>query len=294
MTVWAKLQSWIGAAASGLNLDNEFNNIYTGLNESQNGSRPSGYNDVRLTYSTDQLTVKGETKVNGANVDLNSTITVSGATGWRYVVTTTGGVVSVETIPGGEITADTTVYTPNPAFNDTLNGYYSSVNTARRIIGIIWYNTSTKILEAIPYSHGTKKNDDIWESGDAGITVSGTGYRLQFTGTWLKQYGSNITCIDGGVGFVDDTAGLKVTFNNTGYAIISGSIENSNASVSIWLRKNGADYKASIFQSSVDEAQHFSIPLLVQKNDYFVFYVQTGSGAGGAAWSRPTITFTEI
>ena len=96
------------------------------------------------------------------NVDLNSTITVSGATGWRYVVTTTGGVVSVETIPGAEITADTIVYSPNPAFNNTLNGYYSSVNTTRRIIGIIWYNASTKILEAIPYSHGAK-NDDYWK-----------------------------------------------------------------------------------------------------------------------------------
>jgi hypothetical protein len=271
MTVWAKLQSWIGAAASGTDLDNEFNNIYTGLNESQNGSRPSGYNDVRLTYSTDQLTVKGETKVNGVNVDLNSTITVSGATGWRYVVTTTGGVVSVETIPGGEITADTLVYTPTPVFNDTLNGYYSTVNTTRRIIGIIWYNTSTKILEAISYGNGAIKNDSLWETNDSGVLATAAGTRFQFTGTWDKQRGDLITCVDNGAAVsYDDDEGFRITFNKDCNADIGLVLTISNSSVN--MHKKGTLYKTNILSvPGIDVATFTTIPIVAAKGDYFTF-----------------------
>lgn len=271
MTVWAKLQSWIGAAASGTDLDNEFNNIYTGLNESQNGSRPSGYNDVRLTYSTDQLTVKGETKVNGVNVDLNSTITVSGATGWRYVVTTTGGVVSVETIPGGEITADTIVYSPNPTFNNTLNGYYSSVNTTRRIIGIIWYNTSTKILEAIAYGNGATKNDDCWETNAAGVNATAAGTRFQFTNAFDKMRGTNITCVDNGVAVsYDDTEGFRITFNNDCSADIGLVLTMSGGSIN--MHKNGQLYKSYILNApGIDVGTFMTIPIVAAKNDYFTF-----------------------
>ena len=291
MTVWAKLQSWIGAIASGTDLDNEFNNIYTGLNESQNGSRPSGYNDVRLTYSTDQLTVKGETKVNGVNVDLNSTITVSGATGWRYVVTTTGGVVSVETIPGGEITADTIVYSPNPTFNNTLNGYYSSVNTTRRIIGIIWYDTSTKILEAIPYGHGAKKNDDYWETNDVGISATSINTRLRFTGTWNKKRGQNIVCVDNGNTPPDeDISGFRITFLNNGIANIGLMLEGELAVIA--MNKNGAAFKDRIgnFQSAGGSYTNLELP--VQKDDYFTFY--TATSAVGSQLSYMTISFTEL
>ena len=291
MTVWAKLQSWIGAAASGTDLDNEFNNIYTGLNESQNGSRPSGYNDARLTYSTDQLTVKGETKVNGVNVDLNSTITVSGATGWRYVVTTTGGVVSVETIPGGEITADTIVYSPNPTFNNTLNGYYSSVNTTRRIIGIIWYDTSTKILEAIPYGHGAKKNDDYWETNDVGISATSINTRLQFTGTWDKSRGQNIVCVDnGGPVLANDDEGFRITFLNNGIANIGLMLEGELAVIA--MNKKGVLFKDRIgnFQSSGGSYTNLELP--VQKDDYFTFY--TATSANGASLSYMTISFREF
>jgi len=291
MTVWAKLQSWIGAAASGTDLDNEFNNIYTGLNESQNGSRPSGYNDVRLTYSTDQLTVKGETKVNGVNVDLNSTITVSGATGWRYVVTTTGGVVSVETIPGGEITADTIVYSPNPTFNNTLNGYYSSVNTTRRIIGIIWYDTSTKILEAIPYGHGAKKNDDYWETNDVGLDATSINTRLRFTGTWNKKRGQNIVCVDNGNTPPDeDISGFRITFLNNGIANIGLMLEGELAVIA--MNKKGVPFKDRIgnFQSAGGSYTNLELP--VQKDDYFTFYVATNANA--TSLSYMTISFREF
>lgn len=291
MTVWAKLQSWIGAAASGTDLDNEFNNIYTGLNESQNGSRPSGYNDVRLTYSTDQLTVKGETKVNGVNVDLNSTITVSGATGWRYVVTTTGGVVSVETIPGGEITADTIVYSPNPTFNNTLNGYYSSVNTTRRIIGIIWYNTSTKILEAIPYGHGAKKNDDYWETNDVGISATSINTRLRFTGTWDKKRGQNIVCVDNGNTPSDeDISGFRITFLKNGTANIGLMLQGELTVVA--MNKNGAAFKDRIANIISAGGSYANIPVQVQKDDYFTFW--TASDAVGSQLSYMTISFREF
>ena len=291
MTVWAKLQSWIGAAASGTDLDNEFNNIYTGLNESQNGSRPSGYNDVRLTYSTDQLTVKGETKVNGVNVDLNSTITVSGATGWRYVVTTTGGVVSVETIPGGEITADTIVYSPNPTFNNTLNGYYSSVNTTRRIIGIIWYDTSTKILEAIPYGHGAKKNDDYWETNDVGLDATSIYTRLRFTGTWDKKRGQNIVCVDNGNTPPDeDISGFRITFLNNGIANIGLMLEGELAVIA--MNKKGVLFKDRIGNFQSGGGSYTNLELPVQKDDYFTFYVATNANA--ASLSYMTISFREF
>lgn len=271
MTVWAKLRSWIGAAASGTDLDNEFNNIYTGLNESQNGSRPSGYNDVRLTYSTDQLTVKGETKVNGVNVDLNSTITVSGASGWRYVVSTDGGVISVETIPGGEITANTLVYTPTPVFNNTLNGYYSSVNTTRRIIGIIWYDATTKILEAICYGNGAIKNDDCWETNAAGVTASAAGTRFQFTNAFDKMRGTNITCVDNGVAVsYDDTEGFRITFNKDGEASIGVVLTITSGSID--LHKNAVLYKTSILNApAIDIATYTTMTFNVAKGDYFTF-----------------------
>lgn len=292
MTVWAKLRSWIGASASGLNLDNEFNNIYTGLNESQNGSRPSGYNDVRLTYSTDQLTVKGETKVNGVNVDLNSTITVSGATGWRFVVTTTGGVVSVETIPGGEITANTLVYTPTPVFNNTLNGYYSSVNTTRRIIGIIWYDATTKILEAICYGNGAIKNDDCWETNAAGVTASAAGTRFQFTNAFDKMRGTNITCVDNGVAVsYDDTEGFRITFNKDGEASIGVVLTMSSGSID--LHKNAVLYKTSILNApAIDIATYTTMTFNVAKGDYFTFVNKFNSFGGSI--SSFTIKFKEF
>lgn len=290
MTVWAKLQSWIGAAASGTDLDNEFNNIYTGLNESQNGSRPSGYNDVRLTYSTDQLTVKGETKVNGVNVDLNSTITVSGATGWRYVVTTTGGVVSVETIPGAEITANTFQYSPEPVFNTTYNGYYSTVNTTKRIIGILYYD-ATNITKVINYGNGTRKNDDYWETAQAGISATTSGTRLQFTGTWDKTWGTNIVCVDNG-GYVsgNDNEGFRITFQKSGKGRIGVTCTQDGSGTV--LNKNGVTYKQYIFFSSSSSNNAFvSIDVDVNAGDYFTF-VNAGSSAS-ASVSYFTITFEE-
>lgn len=270
MTVWAKLQSWLGASASDVAIDNEFNNIYLGLNEAANGNLPSGYNKVELTFTAASLTIKGETKVNGVNVDLNSTITVSGATGWRYVVTTTGGVVSVETIPGAEITANTLVYTPAPVFNNTLNGYYSSVNTTRRIIAIGYFD-GTNLVTVRPYGHGSKKNDDYWETNQVGVTATAAGTRLQFTGTWDKTWGTNIVCVDNGAAVLyDDTEGFRITFLKSGKATISLTIAGTGSAVS--LHRNGALYKTYVGHNpSSPNAYYISVPIFVDKDNFFTF-----------------------
>lgn len=256
------------------------------------GSFPDGYNDVRFTYSTDQLTVKGVTKVNGINLTLNSTITVSGSTGWRYVVSTSAGVVSVETIPGAEITADTSVYSPAPVFNETLKGYYSSVNTTRRIIGIIFYNSTTKILEAIPYGNGTRKNDDIWETNDNGIVATAAETRLQFTGTWTKKRGTNINCVDNGAAVVyDDTEGFRITFNKDGEASIGVVLIMSSGSID--LHKKGALFKENILNAvAIDIATYATMTFDVAKGDYFTFVNKTNSVGGSI--SSFTIKFKEF
>lgn len=289
MSVWTKIQSWINAVANGTNLDNEFNNIYLGLNEAANGSLPNGYNDIRLTFSTDQLTVKGVSKINSLNVDINSTITVSGASGWRYVVSTDGGVVSVESIPGAEITADTQVYTPNPVFNTSKNGYYSTVNTAKRIIGIIYYDTTNKILEAINYGNGTKKNDDIWESNGAGINTTGLAARHRYTSAFQKMRGENITCVDNGAG-TTDAEGFRITFNKDGIAVIQLNIVGTVANVG--MNKNGASFKDCVFYTTGDNIVFHSITTHVSKGDYFTFVNRTATT--GCDINSPTILFNEF
>lgn len=270
MSIWAKLQSWLGASASDVAIDNEFNNIYLGLNEAANGSRPSGYNDVRFTSSTNQLTIKGETKVGLLNVDLNSTITVSGLAGWRYVVSTNGGVVSVESIPPAEIVSDVIQYTPTPVFNSTLNGYYSTINPARRIIGIAYFD-GTNLITIKPYGNSYKKNDDYWETNKFGIPATTAGTRLQFTDTWDKTWGNNIVCVDnGGAVLYDDTEGFRITFLKSGKAIIQVAITTTDAFIQ--LHKNALLYKTYLANNpSSPNAYMISIEGKVDANDYFTF-----------------------
>ncbi len=290
MSIWAKLQSWLGASASDVAIDNEFNNIYLGLNEAANGSRPSGYNDVRFTSSTNQLTVKGETKAGLLNVDLNSTITVSGLAGWRYVVSTNGGVVSVESIPTAEIVADTIQYTPTPVFNSTLNGYYSTVNTTKRIIGMAYFD-GTNLTTIKPYGIGSKKNDDYWETTQAGISATTAGTRLQFTGTWDKTWGTNIVCVDNG-GYVvgDDNEGFRITFQKSGKGRICVTCTQEGTGTA--LNKNGVTYKQYIFSSFASNGNAFvSIDVDVSAGDYFTFV--NAASSLSAAISYFTISFEE-
>ena len=255
------------------------------------GSYPDGYNDVRLTFSTNQLTVKGATKVVGINVNLSSTITVSGiVAGWRYVVSTSAGVITAETIPVAEIIDDTTEYTPSPVYNTTYNGYYSTVNTTKRIIGILYYD-ATNITKVINYGNGTRKNDDYWETAQDGISATTAGTRLQFTGTWDKTWGTNIVCVDNG-GYVvgDDNEGFRITFQKSGKGRIGVTCTQEGSGTA--LNKNGVMYKQYIFYSSSSNNNAFvSIDVDVSAGDYFTFVNRVSSVA--AAVSYFTISFEE-
>lgn len=288
MTVWAKLQSWLGASASDVAIDNEFNNIYLGLNEAANGNLPSGYNKVGLTFTGASLTIKGETKIGNTNVPLDSALTVSGLAGWRYIVTTNGGVMSVESIPPAEITADTQVYTPTPVFNVVNNGYYSTVNTARRIVGVCYFDTTIK--EVIAYGDGKKRNDDYWRNAVSGTSVLSTaGERLQFADAMLYSRGSNITIVDNGYG-VTDAFGCRITNLENSEIKIAGSIRIESAAASavgvVSLYKNGQVFifdLASAYMAGVNS--YVNIPFSItdkhsQANDYYTFVVAVSSAAG--------------
>ena len=297
MTVWAKLQSWLGAAASDVAIDNEFNNIYLGLNEAANGNLPSGYNKAELTFTGASLTIKGETKIGNVNVELDSTLTVSGAAGWRYIVTTNGGVMSVESIPPAEITADTQQYTPTPVFNTAANGYYSTVNTARRIVGVCYFDTTIK--EVIAYGIGKRKNDDYYYSPNAGVGNNTTSGRFQFTASFDKSRGTNISVVDNGAG-TSDSEGFRITSLGCGKLRISGSVAISSASgVAVNLNKNGASYYVDFFDATVgggvllNSSTPFCFYLPVQKNDYFVFNMLAMS-AGNASINNIEILFEEF
>lgn len=287
MTVWAKLQSWLGASASDVAIDNEFNNIYLGLNEAANGNLPSGYNKVELTFTAASLTIKGETKIGNTNVPLDSTLTVSGAAGWRYIVTTNGGVMSVESIPPAEITADTQVYTPTPVFNSSANGYYSTVNTARRIVGICYFD-ATNIKEVIAYGTGKKRNDDYWRNAVSGTgALSTAGERLRFTDAMLYSRGSNITIVDNGYGSTD-AYGCRITNLENSEITINGSILINSVAASAYgavsLYKNGQvfiDDLASAYMEGLNS--YVNIPFSItdkhsQANDYYTFVIVSISG----------------
>jgi len=288
MTVWAKLQSWLGASASDVAIDSEFNNIYLGLNEAANGNLPSGYNKVGLTFTGASLTIKGETKIGNTNVPLDSALTVSGLAGWRYIVTTNGGVMSVESIPPAEITADTQVYTPTPVFNVVNNGYYSTVNTARRIVGVCYFDTTIK--EVIAYGDGYKKNDDYWRNAVSGTSILSTaGERLQFADAMLYSRGSNITIVDNGYGSTD-AYGCKITNLENSEIKISGSIDFTSASTIangvVSLYKNGAVFISTLTSAFlVGTNASVTIPFSItdkhsQVNDYYTFVISVSSSAG--------------
>ena len=287
MTVWSQLQSWISAAASDVALDNEFKNIYLGLNEAANGNLPSGYNRVDLTFTGASLTIKGETKMSALNVALDSTLTVAGAAGWRYIVTTNGGVMSVESIPGAEITADTQVYTPTPVFNVSANGYYSTVNTARRIVGVCYFD-ATNIKEVIAYGTAKKRNDDYWRNAVSGTeALSAAGERLRFTDAMLYSRGSNVTIVDNGYGSTD-AYGCKITNLENSPITINGAIEittiGAGINATISVNKNGAtfiDKIAGCFLTGVNSSALVPFSIIdkhAQKDDYYTFVIASISG----------------
>ena len=250
-----------------------------------------GYLYSRLSFTNAVLNYYTICNVSGYVVLVPSnTLTVTGAAGWRYIVCNSLGIVSVETIPVAEIVADTIQYTPTPVFNSTLNGYYSTVNPTKRIIGVAYFD-GTNLITIKPYGIGSKKNDDYWETTQAGISATAANTRLQFTGTWEKTWGTNIVCVDNG-GYVsgNDNEGFRITFQKSGKGRIGVNCTQEGTGTA--LNKNGVMYKQYIFYSNVSNNNAFvSIDVDVSAGDYFTF-VNAGSSIS-AAISYFTISFEE-
>lgn len=251
-------------------------------------STPLGYNDLRTSFTGANWNYEGLTN-NGGGISLSGSIAVSGATGWRYLVVDTLGVVSVETIPPAEIVTDIQQFTPAPIFNVANNAYYSSVNLTYRIIAIGFFD-ATNMLETISYGSGSKKNDDYWRNAGSGTDVlSTTGERLRFTNAMFYSRGSNVTIVDNGYGSTD-AFGCRVTNLENSKIKIAGSIQitstGANAVGVVSLYKNGQVFIndwASTYMEGVNS--YVNIPFSItdkhsQANDYYTFVVSVASNAG--------------
>lgn len=257
-----------------------------------------GYLQSRLTFTGDVLTVYSVAHVNEHVVSIpSSTLTVTGVAGWRYIVVSSLGVITVETIPVAEITADTTQYTPSPVFNTSANGYYSTVNTTKRIIGVLYFD-GTDILETIAYGIGKRKNDDYWYNNTNNTPTSTPTDRLQITTAFNYSRGTNITGIDQGAG-TTDSDGYKIQANKTGFILINATIQaDSIVDLNVRLHKNGALYSTCMtwgtgigLITSIGNRVSYRIP--VQKNDYFVFNAHNITN-GSCYISELEIGFEEV
>lgn len=263
------------------------------LNGVQNSNEPD------FSYSGSSLSYAGITSVRNLPTSITAgSLTVSGAAGWRYIVCTTGGVISVETIPVAEITADTEQYTPEPVFNSTYQGYYSTVNPTKRIIGILYFNSSN-IIELIKYGNSRNKNDDWYYS--INTSVAGTlNDRLQFTAAFSRTRGTNISVIDNGAG-TTDASGFRITAGKKGKLTVNVGITiNCPAGVNsvVRLNKNGAAHINTFMQlyapaaGAIAVTNYASFTAYVQKDDYFTFWVAAGST--NASFDGMEITFSEV
>lgn len=254
-------------------------------------STPLGYNDLRTSFTGANWDYEGLTN-NGGGISLTGSIAVSGAAGWRYLVVDTLGVVSVETIPPAEIVTDIQQYTPTPIFNVTNNGYYSSVNTTKRIIAIGFFD-ATNMLETISYGNGSRKNDDYWHSIQTGsvsnITVND---RLQFIESFDYSRGTNITCVDNGAGNTDNE-GFRVTANKNGKIKISVNIQ-IYGEVRIAIYKNGTSIFEQINSSAIGNILEY-FEDFCQKNDYYTFVVLYSQPSSlSCVITYPKIAFEEF
>lgn len=245
-----------------------------------------GYLHCELSYTGDILTYSATVNVGNYTLSIPSnTLTVTGAAGWRYVVVSSLGVVTVETIPVAEITADTQQYTPTPVFNVSANGYYSTVNITRRIVGICYFD-ATNIKEVIAYGTGKNRNDDYWRNAVSGTeALSAAGERLRFTDAMLYSRGSNVTIVDNGYGSTD-AYGCKITNLENSPITISGLIDFTSISTSangaVSLYKNGSVFIENIGAVYLVGASSASVPFTIidkhaQANDYYTFVVVIAS-----------------
>lgn len=264
---------------SGDDLQDNFSTLI-GNDQDLNGrinSIAAGYNQADLSFSGASLSYSGSTYVSGKPVFLTaSAINITGAAGWRYIVCDNAGTITIETIPGGEITSNDEQYTPEPIYNSTHNGYYSSVNTAKRIIGIAYYS-GTAITEVISYGSGKNKNDDWYHSTGVGI-LAGLNNRLQFTASFGRSRGTNISVIDNGIGTTDNE-GFRITAEKDGILIMNIGFSFSPVSNAVvTCNKNGVAHINAVGGHTSASTAYVCINAKVAKGDYFTFYVSNAAG----------------
>lgn len=278
----------------GTDLQSNFSALIGNDNDlnSRINSIAGGYNQIDLEFTGASLSYSGSTYVSGKPVFLTaSAITVSGAAGWRYVVCTDAGVISIETIPGGEITADTQQYSPEPIYNSTYNGYYSSVNPAKRIIGVCYFD-STNILECIGYGSGKTKNDAWWQANGTGTTATAVNDRLQYTGTWNRTRGTDFLIVDNGAG-TTDSFGLRITAVRPCKLSIRYSLELSAAAagnVYLAVNKNSSMYSDICGVSGTPAMETTTLTIPMQAGDYITVYQANIGGASGSAFRGIEVT----
>ena len=258
------------------------------------GSAPNGYNKMDLSFTGATVSFMGDTVVQGTSLMLNSTDIISGAAGWRYGVVDSAGNVTHETIPPAEIVSDIQQYTPAPVFDVGFNGYYSSVNTTKRISWILYFD-GTNILEAIPYGNGKCKNDDYWKSIGVGVPIGTNGYRFQYTNPFSLTRGTNISIIDNGVG-ATDSEGLRIISNGIGLLDIEFDIAIQavgGGSAGLFINKNGQLFKnqISLLYNTTGVFQ-IKITDIVQDGDYYTFYIDTVSGSALSYIQNPSVMHT--
>lgn len=277
----------------GTDLQSNFSALIGNDNDlnSRINSIAGGYNQIDLEFTGASLSYSGSTYVSGKPVFLTaSAITVTGAAGWRYVVSTDAGVVSIETIPGGEITADTEQYTPEPVYNSTHNGYYSSVNPAKRIIGVCYFD-ATNITEVISYGNGKNKNDSWWQADQIGTTAALLNSRLQYTGTWNRTRGTDFSIVDNGAG-TTDSFGLRITADRPCKLSIRYSLELNGAAGNVYLtvNKNGALYSDICGATGIPSLETTTLTIPMQTGDYITVYHSNLGGASGSAFRGIEVT----
>jgi len=251
-------------------------------------STPPGYNDIRTSFTASSFEYEGLTS-NGQGFSISGSLDVTGTSGWRYLVVDTLGALSIETIPVTEIVSDIPQFTPAPIFNVANNGYYSSVNTTKRIIAIGYFD-GANMLETISYGNGSKKNDDYWRNDVTGTSIlSSSNERLRFTDAMLYSRGSNITIVDNGYG-LDDTYGVRVTNLENSPIKISGSIRfesvSTNATGGVTVNKNGSIFIRTLTSCYINGANAFNTDCFSftdvnsQEGDYYTFYINNSSFMG--------------
>ena len=248
----------------------------------------TGYLYCKLSHIGNSLTYYCISHVNNGVVLVpTNSITVTGAAGWHYVTLTSLGVVGIETVPLSEIPSNTIQYSPNPNFNVSQNGYYSSVNTTRRIIGVLYFD-GTNIVEVISYSTGKIKNDDLW-IGQFGSNplVNTANSRLQYLSGFVKSRGTNVTIVDNGGGS-NDNYGTKITVLNNGYVTIFGSIKNRityGGSILVSIFKNGSIYYQASYYANTDTINinetdfNFNLEDSASTGDYYTFVLSSATNS---------------